>query len=262
MTIAASGGLPYLCETNHNGAKDKDKGEEKAASSDESPLDTEQAFCGSCAWSNRDDADVRGTNNKDAGKEKASTSRRPVFVDYDPFLIDLALQGGQDLYLPDTTGTKPTQAEPKPSQYIDTTNPIPTEEYNPVLSDAIMAPGSRYPYNPYFEDGWVSDDEGHPELTCISPCTFARWAAYCASPSPYDSISNKGKNKGKKVKQPVIPRRVSSLRYSHSLLRQQQGLRVSHFPCHLHGVITDSRSFHKPHLPSPAPIPPTLQAST
>jgi hypothetical protein len=227
MAIAASGGLPYLCETNHNGAKDKDKGEEKAASSDESPLDTEQAFCGSCASSNSDDADVRGTNNKDAGKEKASTSRRPVFVDYDPFLIDLALQAGQDLYLPYTTPIETTPVEPKASQYIDTANPIPTEQYNPVLSDTIMVPGSRYPYNPYFEDGWVSDDEGHPELTRISPCTFARWATDCASPSA--SISNSGK-KGKKVRQPVIPRRVSSLRHGHSLSKQQHGIRVSNRP--------------------------------
>ncbi|KAK4039133.1 hypothetical protein C8A01DRAFT_36895 [Parachaetomium inaequale] len=73
-------------------------------------------------------------------------------------------------------------------------------DYDPFVMDAMVSPGTRFPFNPYFDDGWVSDDEGHPGLTRISPCTFARWATDCAPTKP------------KEGKEPVIPTRSSSLR--------------------------------------------------
>jgi hypothetical protein len=66
--------------------------------------------------------------------------------------------------------------------------------------DAMVSPGTRFPFNPYFDDGWVSEDEGQPGLTRISPCTFARWAKGCAPTKP------------KEIKKPAIPTRSSSLR--------------------------------------------------
>ncbi|KAK4152748.1 hypothetical protein C8A00DRAFT_34531 [Chaetomidium leptoderma] len=74
-------------------------------------------------------------------------------------------------------------------------------DYDPFILDAMVSPGSEFPFNPHFDDGWVSDDEGHPDMTRISPCTFARWAAGCGS-----NHWNK-----ESPKKPVIPSRSSSL---------------------------------------------------
>jgi hypothetical protein len=79
-------------------------------------------------------------------------------------------------------------------------------DYDPFIQDAMLVPGSPYPYNPYFEDGYISDEEGHPDLTRISPCTFARWAVGCAP----DSWTKK-KPVTTTPKRPVIPNRSSSL---------------------------------------------------
>lgn len=97
------------------------------------------------------------------------------------------------------------------------------DDYDPFIEDSIMVPGSAYPYNPYFEDGWVSDEEGHPDLTRISPCTFARLATGCVSTTQTEPSKA------------VIPSRSSSLGCLES--KQSQNVR---------GVL------------SPTPLSPTL----
>ncbi|KAK3902429.1 hypothetical protein C8A05DRAFT_33874 [Staphylotrichum tortipilum] len=53
------------------------------------------------------------------------------------------------------------------------------DDGNPFVAGAVYQP------SPFLDDddGWVSDGEGHPELTRISPCTFAKWAVGCAAES-------------------------------------------------------------------------------
>lgn len=77
------------------------------------------------------------------------------------------------------------------------------DHYDPFIDDVMVIPDRRFAYNPHFEDGWVSDEEGHPELGRISPCTFARWSTGCVPVTPA---------KPTKLQKPVIPCRSSSLR--------------------------------------------------
>jgi hypothetical protein len=75
---------------------------------------------------------------------------------------------------------------------------------DPFIADAVVVPGSPFPYNPYFDNGWVSDDEGHPDLTRISPCLFARLAVGCSKESWNTPASPNQRG-------PAIPVRSSSL---------------------------------------------------
>jgi hypothetical protein len=88
------------------------------------------------------------------------------------------------------------------------------DRYDPFMDDMMVPPNSLFPHNPCFEeDGWVSDEEGHPELSRISPCTFARWSTGCAAAALI------------KLQKPVIPCRTSSL--GRNLPKQQQHAKVS-----------------------------------
>jgi hypothetical protein len=115
--------------------------------------------------------------------------------------------------------------------------------YDPFLADAMVSPGSLYPYNPYFDDGWVSDEEGHPDLTRISPCTFARWAAGCAPTGWSKSTGHSPK--------PVIPARSSSLG---CLDYRQYNNKASHSPpplLTLLNILTHSPLIQSPIIQTP-----------
>jgi hypothetical protein len=84
------------------------------------------------------------------------------------------------------------------------------------MDDMMVVPNRLFPHKPCFDDGWVSDDEGHPELGRISPCTFARWSTGCAQVPPT------------KLQKPVIPCRTSSL--GRSLPKQHTKVRRSPQP--------------------------------
>lgn len=51
--------------------------------------------------------------------------------------------------------------------------------YARFLLPPVQAPPLPPQYQQFLDDGWVSDDEGHPEESRITPCTFAFLATSC-----------------------------------------------------------------------------------
>lgn len=66
------------------------------------------------------------------------------------------------------------------------------------------------------DESWISDDEGHPEMARITPCTFARWAAGCARDDGARLKRHRREQPEQQQQQqqeevPTIPARSSSL---------------------------------------------------
>ncbi|KAL2143448.1 hypothetical protein VTI28DRAFT_10435 [Corynascus sepedonium] len=95
--------------------------------------------------------------------------------------------------------------------------PIPDGYDEPLVMDIII-PRLRtaaYPSdNPCSDDdeSWISDDEGHPEMSRITPCTFARWAADCARDDGARLKRHRREQQQQQQEVPAIPARSSSLR--------------------------------------------------
>ncbi|KAL2021524.1 hypothetical protein VTK56DRAFT_7023 [Thermocarpiscus australiensis] len=133
---------------------------------------------------------------------------RPQVYYYDPFVDakHIAVPPGYDIdeisaenarrsegweraNRPDSKEDEPQSAGTHQSTYVEAPGtPRSTEEestrttYARFMMQPIQAPPTPPPYKEHkrlVDDGWVSDTEGHPERSRITPCTFALWATGC-----------------------------------------------------------------------------------